>query len=444
MSLIIVIVFAILLWIVRISVANSVMRSVMYVYLGYWALSILVSLTNPYGFYIVSDKTYALLLINVIAFTAGVLVYGNKGTTAVKSTQLKNVQFDIEHIIDSKLFMAILIISDIILIVLYMRFAALLASYSAVEVRTEADLLFEGSSFLSLTYNLFLNPFCSIVMFLASYLIIFNRKKILPLLLMILFVYIYSEVTVSRLSFFRLFLCVIFILFCRSIFARTVHRRRRFSVGSFLGVISSVIIVFSILAFMTAQRNHGVNSFSFQAVSIGADDLLHDFASYSVGPFRAFDYAINADYISEFGGLQYGRSTLGFIDCFFELILRRVGVNYHSSYSKVIDLLQNEWIDIGGGSTFNFAYTAVFTHYIDLGYVGVILFPFLFGLIFHYFVRQFEKSQSTAILILLSYLFFVAVFTVFNWRLDRHNSTFLFIYLYFMNKLINRKMVIRH
>ena len=43
----------------------------MYVYLGYWALSILVSLTNPYGFYTVSDKTYALLLINVIAFTAG-------------------------------------------------------------------------------------------------------------------------------------------------------------------------------------------------------------------------------------------------------------------------------------------------------------------------------------------------------------------------------------
>ena len=190
---------------------------------------------------------------------------------------------------------------------------------------------------------------------------------------------------------------------------------------------------------MTAQRNHGVNGFSLQAVSIGVDDLLQDFASYSIGPFRAFDHAINSDYVSRFGGYQYGRCTFGFVDCFFELIVRRLGIGYNSAYSKVINVLQNEWIDIGGGNTFNFAYTAVLSFYTDLGYVGVVLFPFLFGYIFNYFVMKFEKKQNVALLVLLSFFFFVAVFTVFSWRLDRHNSTFLFIYLYIISRRLDKK-----
>lgn len=112
----------------------------------------------------------------------------------------------------------------------------------------------------------------------------------------------------------------------------------------------------------------------------------HYFVNYNLIGFHFFDAKFN-DSNSVLHELSYGRSLLGAIDQYADLLFRPLGSEYLSaSLQNVTDNMQQ--IDIGESEEklVNAFGTMAFTSYRDFGWLGIVFVPFIYGysLIFCY------------------------------------------------------------
>lgn len=442
MIAIIITVFALLFAITRINLNNIIYRNMILVFLTFWGTMLILSNFNPFNIYDVSNRTYFLLLLFVISFSAGAL--SSKSLKCnVQSNNSINFNHLIEMLIVNKLFIFIITLLDIVLLYLFIKEQSILAYYSVAEMRVNLDeLLYEGNSFLGLTRNMIIVPITPVVTFLGTYLLMYNRKYKIPLILVLFFVIISALLGGSREGILKIAVYCVFMIICKDCFTLKGYHKKAIwpMLIKFIPILALVLIVMSN---MTAQREFNINGFSWNGVVLGAESLSKHFVTYCVGPFRALDYSLENEYLETVGGYKYGGCTLGFIDGMLSLILNALGINHVASYKELTSLLQDNWISIGGGESFNFAYTAAIFHYIDLGLLGVCLFPFIFGRIIARIANRFSKTNNPVLLVLLGYLFTVMIDTIFTWRLYRHQAfiTFAFIaylYIWYKKKYLRR------
>lgn len=432
MIIIISLIFFVLIYLTINSIHDGLVKKVLLAYLMYWGISMVISTFNPYQLNEVSGLTYILLLVNVIAFTVGVLSY--KGTKLSVSNGVSlNLSHFFDKIVSNKLFLLFVFICDIFIFYLYQKQAILMQYYSASNLRMNLDeLLYEGDSMLGLGKNIFIDPFGTIITFLGAYLLIYRRDKVVPLLLTMIYILYSSMLGGSRGGIFLVVLYCLFIVFCKNLLINKKKERKNHRLSYFLllGGITCVVIV--IMSYMTAQRKYNVDSFSLNTVTLGINDLLKQFVIYSIGPFRALDFSFQNHYLDKLDGFKLGRCTFGFIDDFLALVLNRVGIKYNPANKEVMGILQHSWIDIGGGNAFNFAYTSTFFNYMDFGIIGVVIFPFLFGYIIRMFANKMYITRNPALLVLLSYFFVTALYSIFTWGLYRFVSFFILMYIWIM------------
>lgn len=441
MIAIIITVFAILFAISYVNLKNTILRNMVFIFLGFWGTTLVLSNFNPFNLYDVSNRTYFLLLLFVISFSAGALSSKsiNQNETGFNSLNFSHL---IEDIITNKLFLALIFVLDIVLLYLYIKERSILAYYSVAEMRVNLDeLLYEGNSFLGLTRNMIILPITPIVTFLGTYLLMYNRKHYISLFLVLFFVLISALLGGSRGGILRIAIYCIFMIICKDVFSTKGHKKAIWPMLiKFIPILALVLIIMSN---MTAQREFDLNGFSWEGTILGVESLSRHFVTYCVGPFRALDYSFQNEYLDIVGGYKFGGCTFGFIDGMLALILNKLGINYVASYKELASLLQDNWISIGGGESFNFAYTAALFHYIDLGILGVVLFPFIFGKIVTKITNKFILSCNPMLLVLLGYLFTIMIDTVFTWRLYRHQAFITFgfiacIYIWYKKNYLRR------
>ena len=127
--------------------------------------------------------------------------------------------------------------------------------------------------------------------------------------------------------------------------------------------------------------------------------------SYAVGPISAFDYAVNNNYLERIGGYKYGGLTLAAPELFVYIILNKCGFRYEKSLDSLVCIKQDEYINVGDESYWNALYTSLLFYYLDLGWLGIVLFPFLFGLIIRFLIKKFYCTNSVCIFIILAFVF---------------------------------------
>lgn len=436
MIFIIVFIFLFLFQLTNNRAKDKLLKYVIYTFLGYWLVALVLSSTNPYGLDSVEVSTYAVLVIYVASFVLGCTVVGNTTPVQTESSMIGTM---IDDVTTNKLFQIFVLACDLFLLNLYIKEQALLSIHSAADIRLDLDeLLYQGNSFLGLGKNMIIDPLTPVMTFFSSYMLLYNRKKLIPLALVLFYAIIAAFLGGSRGGILRLATYGLFALLCKNYLSP--NGRSKMSIGRLFSFSIVVGVVLIVMSNMTSQRLYGTAGFSWDAVILGMDDLSQNFVTYCTGPFRALDHSFTNDYLNTLGGYKYGSCTFGFIDGLIAVFLGPLGVKYTPGFKVVSSYLQENWIDIGG-HMFNFAYTAPFMHYMDFGYIGVVLCPFVFGLILRRLVNKFYEHKNPFLLITVAYLFTVAIDSGFTWRLYRHNAGMTLLYLYFLYRIYDRWIV---
>ncbi len=419
---IIIICFFCTIAVAKASVKDRISRFFVLSYLIYWFFSFCCSFLNPYGLYEVSDKAYFYLLLNVISFVVGFIALRI-------DKDYRNRELSIDKIIQHPIFLAIVIIGIVEALVLFSTRLSVLSYIDDDHTTYRADfieLVFEGNALLLYSYYLFLFPLYFFLLTLVSYMILFYRKwKLIFFFLLYLIPFMMLSEGRSQFLTFGLIMLIIYAIFG--------EKHRKLKVKDISLITLAAILIYASMANITANR---------QKVSFdeGTSLLNETFISYSIWPFRAFDYALSHDYIEKAGGYQYGRASFCGMDFLVSSFLKRFGIRYQSSRDITNGYLQGTQVPIAKDRTMNYAYTNAMYHYYDFGVIGIVIFPFMFGLFCRFIIKKYYTDKSLSLLAILSFLYFIAMHTVFSWYFNKPFTLLYILILLIVNNHTHRKM----
>lgn len=398
-----------------------------------WMALFCISLQNPYGLFPVTLGTYCLLVVYVCSLIIGISITYNKTAFKVKSTE--GIQKQLDYLIENKYVLIATAICIAFLSYIYSKQSILLLTISAMELRNDGvqELLFESNPILGLFNNFFVRPCTYFIEVLAAYVLLYRRKKIIPLLLFISVVLLSAMIGGSRGVIVKIIVYAIFLSYCCPFLQ---GNSKKSNIKLFISLFVFGIMIFAVVAYLTAQRLYNINEFSFETILLGVDSMLIHVETYLVGPFRALDYAFKHDYFDKLGGPTLGCSTLGFIPGMLKIFLGKLGIAFTTPNNVIYGTLQNDWIWIG--RDFNFAYTPLLNFYMDFGILGILIIPFLFGLVIKRYSMKLFVSMNVAYLFLVAFFFNVVFESHFGWILYHWNCFVYFIYFYFLRKFISR------
>lgn len=437
-----------ILFLIQILISNrliidSFSRKISFIYLLWWGTAIVISTFDPAELYSVSMKTYMLLLINVWAFNWGFLCFGKIKKIRLKVTT-DNSFYNL--VIGNNKMILLLMLACIVTYYYAMKFALIIKLYGAGEgrmMRFEAGELFTSNLEVYL-YDFLIKPFTQFVMLIVACMLLSKIKRII-LLLSVLFLFLYASVGNGRggLIVFLFYCFIIYYLRRELYYINLLASKRKkwnFGVVSFVCLFVGVGIIVVVISYMTAQRM-GFDTFSAEVVKIGFEELKSQAVWYFLGSFRALDYSFRANYES-ITGFWYGRATMGGIDNLLKLVIHYLGGSYTIAHDEIGHLLQNSKISVGNGIIFNYAYTNIIFHYLDFGYVGVLLFPFLYGFIVRYSIYKFTQKPTLLTLGIMIYLVYISMFNIFSWEFQKPSSIIYVLLLLFFQYVYSHKFVI--
>jgi hypothetical protein len=364
----------VLLLLVSIKINRSVFNPLT-MYLVYWNLLLFISVFNPFGLFPVSVFTYFLLLLNVIAFSLGFLIF-----SSLKINKRSLIYYSPKKSIFPRLILFIDIFLMFYFFYYFYRFEIILNSMEITDARSirfEIGLLFRNYTEL-LVYNYIVSAlfYFIILIRIAS----FFSKKIIrkSFFITIINVYLFSSIGLNRLLYYDVFLFV-FITFILTNTNFSFFSSKIFRVLKFRNlIIFSVIILFLYLIINNTALRYGIEILNIEILSQWLEFTFRQFVVYMIGSFRTFDIFILNDtlstriprfFLASFSGLEEILLNIPlFLD--FEIL----------STNSIISDITIEQVIIGYNNLyFNAFYTGLLNFYIDIGFIGIILYPFILG-----------------------------------------------------------------
>lgn len=416
--LLIIILFFIFIFIVisRSCKINIPSKRILYLYVGYWGLTIILSSIGVGNLNRPSNFTFTLLLLSLAMFVSGfMLLKRSKSETTMSTVELKQL---LDTFIDSKTFLFLLVIATITSLSYFSIMQSALAyTNSLSEVR---EMYFDGSMFgnryVWLNY-FFLEPMHYICLPLFGYMLLFRRNW--KFLLITVFLLSYVSLGGGRFGYLRMAFGVLFILFCMF---NDIHLKAKQWIILILSLCSFIYIV----GMVTSARSSGNESVAQEAVS--------GFTNYLCGSLSALDYAINYDYIDQLGGYQLGKLTFSSIDGIFKYANMLLGFNYDDSLARLVEMKQNTTISIGDGKSWNALYTGVLFYWLDGGFLGCIIFPFILGMLFRFIVRQFYRFRTWPFFVLVAMFYQINMHMVSDFKFTSPFTLIVVVLLYIIGK----------
>ena len=382
--------------------------------LSFWSLCLLVSTFNPYGLFPVSTYVYVLLILNVVSFTIGFLSKRNK----YKSLYAVNFDLGIDKFLSSKIYIIAMICIIVITWFLTYQQRSYVLMYNLGYLRQNFyTAMFAGKPLLAFIYVNLLQPAYEFSLFLICYHIVY-RRDIKHILLLSMFVIPFMFISGGRTRAMMLFFYFAFIVIGNTLLnkANDTSSILNFRVKHLLGITFGFVCLFFLFSYTSVLRL-GADELNKESMSAGIEKSVTQICTYCTGSFRAFEYALDHDYVDKIDGFKFGRATLGGIESFVERIVRHLtGIQMPNVTDKTVMMLQNNEVIVGNGeeSEFNYAYTNVLYNYFDFGVFGVIFFPFLFGRFFKKYLDFACANPSIYSLALIAYLFEIGIYSVFS------------------------------
>lgn len=410
--------------------SDRLSRITLSMFVTYWFVSLFMSSFDINGLRHVSFGTYLLLVASVFCFILGC------SKTSLPSTIRYNINrgsitHSVENVFNSKI-VILLALGFTIYLSFFFKIALMVSAISgkAAMQGDMSDQVFGRGIHLTI-YQLVLMPFFHFALSLIS-LKLYNFKiKNIPIITaLVIYLTMFTIVSGSK-----TFLIVILLY----LFIANICIYEKFpKVYILYGVLGISAALYGI-SIIDSFRDYGTIEYNGNFKE-SIENSLNLVSNYTTLPISMFDYAIDNDYLSMFGGWQFGRASFAGIDLYISLFLNKVlGFNVISSNDHIINYLQNTWIPISSMYDSNYAYTGMLYQYLDLGYLGLFIIPFLFGIIYRRIVILYYKYQNIVAFLLLGLAFFMMMHSVFTCYLIKN---WVYFYVFGLLYLVKRTKLI--
>jgi oligosaccharide repeat unit polymerase len=384
----------------------------------YWLISIVLAKMQVYGLFEIKSYTYFLIGMGVVSFSIGFLIPLRRRKSNIQITR-EDISGQVISIVDSIAYKVILVIAFIYvgsLLVVFFDQLDYLGSMS--ELR---DIYYEGGLYGPLFGQLdafVLHPLYLVALPLFSYMLLYKRNWVC--LLTGLFLFMYESIGGGRIGYIRIMLGVVFITYC---LLKTFQNQKW--KGYTLAIVG-FLLVFSLISVVSGARSGDGDS--REGIQTASKHLI----TYTAGPIVAFDYSVNKEYSNLLGGYQNGNLTLTPVISAINLFTSRLGKTFNVSIRDLVDIKQNSRIAISPQITsWNALYTANLFFYNDFGALGVIIFPFLFGIIVSSLVSKMYKYKSLPLIMVVSCCFWYMMDSVLDYVFRNPYDFLALIILYF-------------
>lgn len=375
---------------------------------GYICTTLLISLSNPYDLYDVSTWTYLYLTLGFLCFWIGYI--------SMRKRHGYDFTIDpgsmLDSLLSSKVLWMIYVVSLLLMLSLAVTQWVLIRAQGAMwNLKVDAfEVLFGNNSLLYFVYQCIAFPMFYLCVVLFSYSFInkgVSKKSLLCLFYALIFCYVGG-----KRGYFQTLIEIFVIIY-------VVHKlnngqRLLQMLKSSYKVFFMLFVVYLGAAYMTSLNSD--EGLSKQKLRESGDENAKNLVIYNVGAYRAFDYALRNNYFLQCGGYHYGRATVGgCVEYYVTNIASRLGLGMKTVREQTMLKLQDDSIYIGKDIPFNFLYTSFMYFYFDFGFIGILLFSYLFGRFTKYSIVLYESDRSMGSLAFLSYMFVSCILFPAGW-----------------------------
>ena len=430
----IVVFYFLCLFMIRQKVKDRISKYLILIYVSYWHISLLLCSINPFGYFHVKDSTYLLLLGHVVTFLIGFII--------VKIPDISYsppIDIDVLKLIKKKLFLFLFTVSFIFVTVMLFRVRDLLLVYAISDVRGDfGELVLEGSGVASLFYNVVARCVFHFSLCLVSFMLFFQSSwRYISLLFT--YILLFAIIQGGRNQFLTIGFYILSLLILSSyIQSRKKGLREIYDISRSLKVILIIVGVgiFFIMSYLTAARK-GYNTIDNDALVQSSISLSEKFGTYSAGPIVAFDQGINGSVIKK-KKQYYGAATFGGVDKHISILFNQFGIKIPKASNEVTYILQENRILIGPDLSWNYAYTSCFNYYMDFGLLGILVFPFIFGIFVRNYIALLYRQLSIYTIALFSFICFCMYMSVFSGYLHKDMTILYIIMLLYLSHKNNK------
>ncbi|WP_346934854.1 O-antigen polymerase [Clostridium sp.] len=427
---------------------KSLSKIIANVYLFWWFVWLELSIDTKGIMLEVSDKTYWLLILNVVAFIVMYLLvdrkYAGNGINLINKVRTKknikrdNTYFDIRTYQSGFVVWVIGIIIMMILLGYLGEYNKLLEIYGmnyARIIRFELGYMLK-SPFELLFYNYIIQSVVSVITLLVP-IHILNRKYRNPIVYIgIINVLLNAQIGKGRMVIFELL--VYFILAFIIYFYDEILKY----IKKYWYIIIAIIGIGGIsMVFLTLVRLK-TDFTSIESISINLKETFDQVILYFTGSIRAFDYSLINNYrdniISQYGH-TWGGATFAGINEVIVMFFRGLGKEI-PTVNMMLGTLTQPAIFIGENIQYNAFYTAAFNYYIDFGIFGILLFSGLFGAFSSFIIKKTLKSKNVYCVMILILNLYIMLFSLLRWEYQSP-STWIIILIILTVYTINKKYV---
>lgn len=403
-------------------------RRVLSLYVGLWSISLFFALCEFGGLHRITTDTIFLIYLSIVSFVCGFSLSVSKRYTD-KHINYYSLGEIINTFSKLRYFRIVLITLLCYVIGLFVTYIDTVILYgNLVGVRDEYFGGDEAGLYGPLydVINLWLlTPFSIIVIPIFIYKLFYSRDWVC--LLSGLFLIIYFSLGGGRFGYIRILLGIVFVIYCL-LYNDKKYPNKRFK-NKIIKVSVSVAIVFVfLLSIVTAARSQDFE-YGDNMLKQGTEEFINSTVVYMGGAIVAFDKCVSENYLDKIDGYQYGKLTMRPLVFLISPLLNKLGAGYLESAD--ISFKQDEGIQVSSEVySFNALYTALFWFYLDFGMLGIIIFPFIFGLLLRWAILLMTRRFNMANLVLVSFLFLRIMHFVFDYSFVTFQDLLFFIALY--------------
>lgn len=390
-------------------------------YLIFWGFWLCISMLDPFGLYSVSDEGYLLLILNIAFFSLGFFSDTKKSDYGYVNIKLKDSKSLDLFIIGSNFFIFFILVHYL------NKFNYLLSLSGASDARlikyTAGKLFGTYLEYVFFSYIIETLVYLSVVYCICRYVV--ENKINLLLVQSVVNVIVFGLIGLGR---FIVFDALMFYIVAQLFIARKNNSIKSI-INKYNIVIAAVFLSSAILGMtvITASRL-GNKVLSFNELLDMAEFTMNQAIMYFIGPFRAFDFFLNAQ-ITDNIGFMFGRATLSGIEEILSNFFLPFGYRWTTANALIGDFTVPEII-IGSNVSFNAFYTGVMNFYLDGGYIGVVFFAFIYGLVYSRIFHNYKLNYNIFSFCLFVYFTNTTIASAF--RLPYHAPSVWFVIIIFI------------
>lgn len=377
---------------------DGLSKNSVFVYMCVWLGSLLISCFGLYNFPVPGTNTYLMQLLHVFCFFIGAKMCKCRVDNLNFENDLEN---EFINITQSKSYKTVCIVFFIYMATLLAIFyQQMIIMMSFHDLRSA---YYEGGLYGSL-YDLIKGPILEPTYYVLTFTFSFSllRKRSLWAVIPFVAVIIYISLSGGRFGYVLFLVAVVFTYF---VFSNLfVNKKRVYLSFACMGALTLLAI-----AFVTNGRTGSVNGGHIDTETY--DVLEEHIVSYTSAPNVAFEYQVEHNVVDQIGGYKYGALTFSSIENMIFSFVYKLGIRYKRPIALLTDITQNERIALGDFN-WNALYTSSLYYYCDLGILGLVLFPLLFGYCFRKSIYNIYKYRSVASLVLSGVIFMKMIFSV--------------------------------